>query len=131
MKRKKIGTIAQELARCRAAFKRHPRARFFWCCHHEILIENADRIEGWKNRIGYILRHKPHGEQAMRFRNFRPVKNRKLNQLWEKYLKSCKSANFYYKATEIQDTLTKADADFSKEWPNNTWNNYSIFPWTR
>ena len=62
--------IQKELTDCRAAFEANPTAKSAWCCHHEQLWELL--TESYKNRIAYILDHKPEAEQAVRLRNFRP-----------------------------------------------------------
>jgi hypothetical protein len=68
-----IGSIEYERAACIDAFEAVPDACLVWCCHHEILLENL--TEPFVSRIGYIDRNKPVNEQAVRFRNFRPVRN--------------------------------------------------------
>ena len=70
---KPIKSIEKELADCRQAFAEHPNAKLVWCCHHEVLVEKL--TEPVENRISYILSNKPQEEQAVRFRNFRPVKD--------------------------------------------------------
>ena len=59
--------------RCRAAFAKHPKARWAWCCHHAVLYEYLS--EPAENRIQYILSYKPVDEQVVRLNNFRPVTN--------------------------------------------------------
>jgi hypothetical protein len=53
---------------------------------------------GYKDRLRYIAQEKPHHEKAERYRNFRPI---------------------------IGNGRTRAA--FNREWPNNTWNGYTIF----
>ena len=69
----KIGKIEQEEKKCRAAFARFPDAKWAWCCHHEVHCELL--TEPFGNRIAYILGEKQHSQQAIRLRNFRPVKD--------------------------------------------------------
>jgi hypothetical protein len=69
----KIGTIEQELKKCRAAFAAHPKATWAWCCHHEIHCEAL--TEPAENRIAFILSSKDKSEQAVRLLNFRPCKD--------------------------------------------------------
>ena len=70
---KPIKSIEEELADCRQAFAEHPDAKTVWCCHHEVLVEEL--TDPFEARISYILSDKPEEERAVRFRNFRPVKN--------------------------------------------------------
>ena len=67
-----IGTIEEELAACRKAFQENPEAKYAWCCHHSVLLEPL--TEPYENRIKYILSYKEAEQQAIRFRNFRPVR---------------------------------------------------------
>jgi len=99
--KKPIGSIAKELAACVAAFKKYPRRRFVWCCHHEDLWEHND---GYRGRLAYIQTDKPRDELAIRYRNFRPVKGAKPS-----------------------DDQRKALAQFKAEWPHNTRYRTSIF----
>ena len=76
--------IAAALKRCRAAFKKHPDAKWAWFCHHEKLCEELR--EPAEVRIQYILDAKPKHEQATRFNNFRPVLDeKKLTQARAEY----------------------------------------------
>jgi hypothetical protein len=68
----KLGTIKQELALCRAAFKDSKVGDYAWCVHHEILFESL--TEPAEERIKHILSHKPREEQARRLHEFRLVK---------------------------------------------------------
>ena len=70
---KPIKSIEEELADCRQAFAEHPDAKTVWCCHHEVLVEEL--TDPFEARISYILSDKPEEERAVRFRNFRPVKD--------------------------------------------------------
>lgn len=95
---KPIGTIKQELKACKDAFKKYPNAKFVWCCHHTRLNERLfTHWMSWQQRINYILTNKPRYQRAIRFRNFRPVIGR-----------------------------GRTRASFNREWPNNTWDGYSI-----
>jgi hypothetical protein len=68
-----IGTIEQELKKCREAFAKFPDATWAWCLHHEKHCEPL--TEPAENRITFILKNKSQSEQALRFRNFRPCKS--------------------------------------------------------
>ena len=70
--KKPIQSIKKELAACRKAFQEAPNATCAWCCHHSILLEFL--TEPYENRIQYILENKEKKEQAIRFRNFRPLR---------------------------------------------------------
>lgn len=105
---KRIGTIKAELAACKRAFLKYPKARSAWLCHHEILWESLNRNvdyycgPDWQGRIQYILGEKPRREKAIRLRNFRPVK------------------------VSIPGHARNRK-DLNREWPDNTWNGESIF----
>jgi hypothetical protein len=71
---KELGTIEEEAAECRKAFEGVEVGAPVWCCHHERLSEVLD--EPAENRITYILTSKDRSEQAIRLREFRPVKDR-------------------------------------------------------
>lgn len=73
MNKKAQSKIDTALKRCRAAFAACPQATYAWCCHHEVLAERL--FEPAEVRIAYILDHKPPEEHAIRFDNFRPVKD--------------------------------------------------------
>jgi protein gp37 len=110
----KIGTIEQELKKCRAAFAAHPKATWAWCCHHEIHCEAL--TEPAENRIAFILSSKSKSEQAVRLLNFRP----------------CKDAYAVKTSSDAYDVAVKtADKTLQNlhraEWPNNTWTGTSIF----
>jgi hypothetical protein len=114
--RKPLGSIKDELAACLAAFKKYPKAKQAWCCHHSKLFEGLKKYElrtgrDWLGRINYIQHNKPWREQARRFRNFRPVKPKSLR---------LRPASFYSKARERQEAL------FKRQWPDNTWNGNDI-----
>ena len=102
--KRKIGSIEEELKRCIAAFKKYPRSRYVWCCHHERLIEIND---GYRKRIGYILREKPEREHARRFYNYRPVKPGAFLES----LKRCGPNQYTSEALEVHN----------EQWPDNTW----------
>lgn len=103
----KLRSIEQEKAACIAAFKRHPKAKFVWCCHHEALFEeNA----GWRKRIEYIAACKSRTEQASRFRSYRPVKDART---------TASDFNPYVNPGHGR-ILTRAL--LNREWPSNTWN---------
>jgi len=93
--KKPLGTAAEELRACIAAFKKFPQRKLVWCCHHESLYEYNG---GYRQRLAYIRRDKADEELAVRYRNFRPVKGK-----------------------EPSDNYRKALAQFNKEWPGNTW----------
>lgn len=66
----KIGTIEEELAACRAAFKGVEVGAIVEHCHHEIHREILR--EPAENRIAYILARKPVEQHAARLHFFRP-----------------------------------------------------------
>ena len=71
---KELGTIEQEAAACRKAFKGVKVGAPVRCCHHDTLVEVL--TEPPKNRIYYILTAKDFGEQARRLHEFRPIPKR-------------------------------------------------------
>ena len=111
---KKIGTIAEELEACRAAFEASPKATWAWCCHHQIHAEPL--TEPAENRIAFILSSKSLSEQAQRLYNFRPVKDDA----------AVKPASDAYNAA-VKPASAHLRRLHKKEWPNNTWNGRSIF----
>jgi len=68
-----LGTIEEELALCREAFKGVSIGALCWCCHHDKLAEEL--YESPENRIRDILDTKPLNEQALRLHEFRPVES--------------------------------------------------------
>lgn len=138
---KPIGTIDQELADCRAAWADNPNSLISWCCHHEILLEPL--FESADNRIRYILSDKVESEQAVRLRNFRPLRFvpehlAKARADWCKARAELdKAVAVWAKAkADIYKAVAKwnkASADWDKasafdaEWPHNTWTDSSIF----
>ena len=148
---KKIKTLEIELAACRAAFAAAPDAKLAWCCHHEVLVEPL--TESPEARIEYILQNKQIEQQAVRLRNFRPVRialPEAYDQAWkaegqalEAYCRAAKAYDqaweAYYRAAEARGQAAKAfkqaqEADLpeltrlhAKDWPDHTWNGRSIF----
>jgi len=124
----KLG-IKREYDNCVAAFAASPDCQWAWCCHHEKLAERL--TEPAINRINYILKNKPEKEQALRFRNFRPVSQssvelvQKLTEdyeakkapLWADYMAKVHSlyaayeAKFHslYEAFEVKRASLSAD----------------------
>jgi hypothetical protein len=80
----KLGTIAEEAATCREAFKGYAVGGLVLHCHHEKLFEYL--VEPAENRIAYILQDKPESERALRLRLFRPLRQEtlKADAEWEK-----------------------------------------------
>lgn len=76
--------------------------------HHKRLYESVlgntptERLRAIRERIRYISTEKPEYEQAIRFRNFRPVKQRLAAVLFPSALYTVRLLN--------------------REWPCNTWN---------
>lgn len=95
--KKPIGTIAEERRACITAFKKYPHRKWVWCCHHEELCENN---EGYQRRLRHIKHDKLPSQQAVRYRNYRPVKNERA-----------------FENAAIGSRRSLMD----KEWPNNTW----------
>ena len=114
--KKPILSIEEELAACRKAFQENPKAKYAWCCHHSILLELL--TEPCENRIQYILENKEKKEQAIRFRNFRPLRIElpkeiikaiaKLNEARAKYNEACAKLN------EAEAKLNKARAKYNE-----------------
>ena len=107
--------ITKELKACRKAWKDNP-AKLAWCCHHTILIEPL--TEPAENRIAHILSAKPLNEQAIRLKNFRPVRVTLPAELDKA------RAEWNKASAEWNKELTALHA---QDWPNNTWNGESIF----
>ena len=133
--KKPILSIEEELAACRKAFQENPKAKYAWCCHHSILLEPL--TEPYENRIQYILENKEKKEQAVRFRNFRPVriqlpeKLTKASAEWAKASAKFDKANAEYrkayaKFDKASAELNESNAMFSSDW-DNTWNGQDIF----
>jgi tryptophan 2,3-dioxygenase len=112
----KLGSIAIETQKCRAAFKAAPKAILAWHCHHEILVEPL--TEPAENRIRFILSGKSEHEQALRlhlFRPFRgpiPAKLNKANADWQKAYADRQKA--YADRQKAHADRQKADADWQK-----------------
>src|ERR1022692_2055043 len=68
-----LKSIEEEMQDSITAFKAYPDAKHSWRCHHELLAEML--TESFMERIIYIRDEKPEHERALRFRNFRPVKD--------------------------------------------------------
>ena len=71
IKKLQLGSIADEAAACRKAFKGSKVGDYVQHCHHETLFEVL--TEPAEERIAYILSSKSKREQALRLRLFRPV----------------------------------------------------------
>ena len=132
----KIGTIEQELAKCRAAFEAHPGATWAWCCHHEVHCEKL--TEPYENRIRFILSDKSESERAVRLCNFRPVLDALAVQpARDAYAAAVQAARDAYAAAiqpasdDYDEAVQAADEALQKlhrkEWPRNTWSGKSIF----
>ena len=114
--KKPIQSIKKELAACRKAFQEAPNATCAWCCHHSILLEFL--TEPYENRIQYILENKEKKEQAIRFRNFRPLRielpkeiikaRAKYDEAWAKYDEACA------KYDEAEATYNEALAKYNE-----------------
>ena len=112
--KKPIQSIKKELAACRKAFQENPEAKYAWCCHHSILIELL--TEPYENRIKYILSDKPKKEQAVRFRNFRPVRIQLPEKLTKASAEWAKASAEYDKAyTEYDKAVAEYDKAYA-EW---------------
>ena len=140
----KLGTIKEEAAACRRAFKGVEIGSLVWLCNHEILIEPLS--EPARHRINYILMSKPLGEQARRLREFRPVLGSLPDEFNRAYAEFNRADAKWNKARAERN---KADAKWNKayikrnrvytklkpalialhlsECPNTTWNGKSIF----
>ena len=141
--KKPILSIEEELAACRKAFQENPKAKYAWCCHHSILLELL--TEPCENRIQYILENKEKKEQAIRFRNFRPLRielpkeiikaiakyekaRAKYDKALAKYNEACAKCNEACdKLNKALATWTEGNVMFLSDWPDNTWNGKNIF----
>ena len=141
--KKPIQSIEKELAACRKAFQEAPEAKYAWCCHHSILLEPL--TEPCENRIQYILENKEKAEQAVRFRNFRPLRielpkeiikaiakyekaRAKYDKALAKYNEACAKCNEACdKLNKALATWTEGNVMFLSDWPDNTWNGKNIF----
>ncbi len=86
----KLKSIGEELAACRAAFRKYPEATHAWFIHHGRLVEEINANWGSiKSRIQHIIEFKMRNQRANRFRKMRPVKPLKKGQRMSKavYLK--------------------------------------------
>ena len=137
--KKPIQSIEEELAACRKAFQEAPEAKYAWCCHHSILLEPL--TEPCENRIQYILENKEKAEQAVRFRNFRPLRIElpkeiikaiakyyeaiaKLSKASAKYDEACAKLNeASAKYNEALAKYDEAEAKYDEAWA--TWNEAS------
>ncbi len=125
-------TINSAAAKCRAAWKKHPKARWAWCCHHDMRLELL--TEPAENRIQYILENKLMVEQITRLNNFRPVLSKLPAELDKARAEWDKARAELDKASA---ELVKARAEFlnssqcerahRKDVPDHTWNGKSIF----
>lgn len=121
-----IGMIEEEKAACVAAFEAAPEAEFAWCCHHEVHIE---RLDNWRDRVAFISKNKPVSEQAVRFRNFRPVCRLQTTEAYKARVGAYKAwveadkawaeaykvwAEAYKTWTKAYKTWTKADKAWTK-----------------
>ena len=141
--KKPIQSIKKELAACRKAFQEAPEAKYAWCLHHAILFELL--TEPYENRIQYILENKEKKEQAVRFRNFRPLRielpkeiikaiakyekaRAKYDKALAKYNEACAKCNEACdKLNKALATWTEGNVMFLSDWPDNTWNGKNIF----
>ena len=113
-----LKSIPEERADCIAAFEAHPDARHVWNCHHEVIceplgLEAETRFLSFMDRINYIAARKPEKEQALRFRNFRPVlkEEEKFQALFAAeiaYNEATKEANTVYKAALLDGASEEA-----------------------
>ena len=101
-----LKSIPEERADCIAAFEAHPDARHVWNCHHEVIceplgLEAETRFLSFMDRINYIAARKPEKEQALRFRNFRPVlkEEEKFQALFAAYTKVVEEISRRWNAT--------------------------------
>ena len=108
---KKLGSIKQELAACRLAFKDSKIGDPVWCCHHEELCEKL--TESAEARISYIVSDKPKEQQARRLREFRPIGNVKM---YADYKAKCASLDAAIKRLH------------RRECPWTVWGGKTIFP---
>ena len=112
----KLKSVEEELADCQKAWTDNPKATFAWCCHHANLIEPL--TEPAEVRIQFILSDKSKNEQAVRLRNFRPVRIElpaEYNKVYAEYNKAC--AEFNKATAEFNKVYAEYDrtyAEFNK-----------------
>jgi hypothetical protein len=110
----KLGTIKKEAAACRKAFKGSKIGDPVWLLHHGRLTEILD--ESAENRIKYILAEKSIDEQALRLREFRPVKDKVAYAKWEAELDAV-YAKWWAEWNAVNAKWqTERDAVYAKWW---------------
>ena len=129
-KKFKLGSIEQETAACRKAFKGVKPGAFVLHCHHDALGELL--TEDAENRILFILSSKAEHEQSLRLRLFRPVpesrlrKFRKAEAEWRKadaeWEKMYVEAEWRKTATELVRLVHSKVC-----YPNCPWDGETIF----
>ena len=111
-----LGSIEDEAAKCRAAFKGVKVGAFVLHCHHEVLGETL--TEDAENRIAYILSSKGEHERALRLHLFRPVSDSQLKKFKKAYADRQKANADWEKADADRQKAyadrQKADADWKK-----------------
>jgi len=75
--------------------------RFYWHCHHNILVEY---VYDYQERVNYIKQEKPANEIDTRLRLFKPVKG----ELPKAYAKACKAYAKVPKACKAYAKVRKA-----------------------
>lgn len=126
-----LGTVKQELAACRKAWKPFKAAKNWngqlaWCCHHRLHIEPL--VDNPFKRIGVILKDKATHEQPARLRSFRPVKpHPRLAALavtirtnWHERLYNSPGGELYDKALSRLAKLPLR-AIHDKQYPGHAW----------
>jgi hypothetical protein len=142
----------EELSDLRKIAAEHSDCRWWFCIHHDILLETLYDDSTVEDRIAEILRSKPAEEHATRFRNLRPLVGElptAVAETWaacsearaarDKAGVACDKAWAAY--NEAVAAFNKAWADYRKaaadhaaeitdlmniQWPGNTWNGKNI-----
>jgi hypothetical protein len=137
-----IGTIAEELAGCEAAFEVTPNTVAEFCHWHDKRCSSATPTERWQRRIVFILEHKPEEERAIRLRNYRPWTGEvprwlaEINLLWDGCMHPWEWDKLQWGERKRQwlerkrlwaEHSTDVDTAHDAQWPDNTWNGENIF----
>ena len=135
----------EELADLRKIAAEHSDCRWWFCIHHDILLETLYNGSTVEDRIAEILRSKPAEQHATRFRNLRPLVGElpttvaetlaALNKAGAAYNKAWAAFNeavvAYNKSwAAYREALAAHDAErtdlMNIQWPGNTWNGKNI-----
>jgi hypothetical protein len=115
-------SIEDEAADCRAAFAGVPVGSVVWCLHHRILCERF--TEPIENRISFVRSNKDVAEQAIRYREMRPVNDQAaaLVLLAERDAVNAKWQPERAAVNAKVETLHRAEC------PDSVWDGKTLFP---